>query len=224
MEEEFKLIPLPTIRRLPQYLRFLRQLRGRKRDVVSCTHIAEEFGIQSIQVRKDLALAGAAGKPKVGYEVGTLIDQIESFLGWDNVQDAFVVGAGNLGSALLGYSGFKELGCNVLAAFDIDPQKIGTRIQDKEVFDLEKLGNLADRLHVKIAILTVPASAAQETAQKIVAAGIRAVWNYTPVQLDLPKTIIVEDVRLAASWAVLSSRLSAGLKLERKDAAEAGND
>jgi redox-sensing transcriptional repressor len=213
MNQEFaKAAPLPSVRRLPAYLRFLQLLRARGRDVVSCTHIGEELGLLSTQVRKDLAVTGIVGKPKVGYNIPELINAIEDFLGWNNTSDAFLVGAGSLGSALLGYGGFKEYGLNIVAGFDINPAKVGTTIHDREIFPLEKFHELAMRMHVLIGILAVPASAAQDAANLMVLSGIRAIWNYTPVQLEVPDTVVVEDVKLAASLAVLSSRLAERLR------------
>ena len=124
-EEEIRVAPLPSVRRLPAYLRLLYTLQAQGRDVVSCTHIADDLGLVSVQVRKDLAITGIVGKPKVGYQIPELIGAIENFLGWNNTKDAFLIGAGSLGSALLGYEGFKEFNLNVLAGFDINPAKIG---------------------------------------------------------------------------------------------------
>ena len=211
-EDELKTAPLPSVRRLPTYLRFLYELQARGRDVVSCTHIAEDLGVVSVQVRKDLAITGIVGKPRIGYHIPELIAAIENFLGWNNTKDAFLVGAGSLGAALLGYDGFKEFNLNVLAGFDVDPAKIGKSIRGKEVFAMDKLPNLVHRMHVLIGILAVPAAAAQEAADALVAAGIRAIWNYTPVRLRVPETVVVEDVKLAASLAVLSSRLAESLR------------
>jgi redox-sensing transcriptional repressor len=212
--DNIKGIPIPSIRRLPSYLRFLYTLKARQREVVSCTHISEELGLTSIQIRKDLAFTGIVGKPKVGYIVSELIDAIERFLGWKNTNDAFVIGAGCLGSALLGYDGFTQHSLNLVAAFDINPSKIGTKIHGKEVFPLDKLFDLATRMHVLIGVLTVPAAAAQDAVNLLVLSGIRAIWNYTPVKLDVPPNVIVEDVRLTASLAVLSSRLTEILRVE----------
>jgi redox-sensing transcriptional repressor len=209
-----KIAPLPSVRRLPSYLRFLQTLKARGREVVSCTHIGEELGLVSTQVRKDLAVTGIVGKPKVGYSVPELILAIQAFLGWQNVSDAFLVGAGSLGSALMGYEGFKEYGLNLVAAFDVDEKKVGVEIHGKQVFPLEKLHDLVARMHVLIGVLAVPAGAAQDAAQYMVLSGIRAIWNYTPVQLEVPDSVIVEDVKLSASLAVLSSRLAEMLRTE----------
>jgi len=199
--------PEPSVRRLPLYLRLLKQLQAKGRDVVSCTHISDDLGFTSIQVRKDLAMTGIVGRPKIGYEIPSLIQAIEDFLGWNNVKDAFLVGAGSLGHALLGYPGFDEYGLNIVAAFDNDPAKIGRTVHGKEILPIERLENLARRMHVLIGILTVPGEAAQPAADLMVRSGIRAIWNYAPAKLDVPEFVVVEDVRLAASLAVLTKRL-----------------
>jgi redox-sensing transcriptional repressor len=211
-ENEIKVAPLPSVRRLPAYLRLLYELQARGRDVVSCTHIADDLGLVSVQVRKDLAITNIVGKPKVGYQIPELIAAIEQFLGWNNTKDAFLVGAGSLGGALLGYEGFKEFNLDVLAGFDVDPAKIGGQIHGKDIFSMEKLPNLVKRMHVLIGILTVPAAAAQNAADLMVRSGMRAIWNYTSVPLHVPDSVIVEDVKLAASLAVLSSRLADSLR------------
>jgi redox-sensing transcriptional repressor len=212
--DDIKSAPLPSVRRLPSYLRMLYGLQAQGGEQVSCTQIADALGLVSVQVRKDLALTGIVGKPKVGYQVQELIAAVEEFLGWNNTQDAFVVGAGHLGSALLGYEGFSEYNLNILAGFDVDPDKIGKSIHGKQIFPLEKLSNLVRRMHVLIGILTVPAANAQEAADIMVSAGIRAIWNYTNVKLRVPENVVVEDTKLSASLAALSSRLAESLRKE----------
>jgi redox-sensing transcriptional repressor len=213
-EESGRIAPLPSVRRLPAYLRLLQTLRAGGRDVVSCTHIGRDLGLVSTQVRKDLAVTGIVGKPKVGYNVPALITAIEEFLGWTNARDAFLVGVGSLGRALMGYQGFQEYGLRIVAGFDVDPEKVGFEVHGKNVFPFEQLGARAAALRVMVGVLTVPAAAAQDAANVMVRAGIRAIWNYTPVTLELPPTVVVEDVKLSASLAVLSSRLAESLRRE----------
>jgi len=204
-----KQIPIPSLRRLPQYLRLLRAWQADGRMAVSCTHLAQALDLDLTQVRKDLALCGVPGRPKTGYVLSDLADGIDRFLGWDNTTEAFLIGAGNLGAALLGYQGFARQGLSIIAAFDADPDKAGTRIAGKQVFPLSKLGNLAKRRHVQLGVLAVPAPAAAEAAAAMVEAGLRAIWNFTPVRLEVPSSVIVEDVDLAQSLAVLSHKLAA---------------
>ncbi|MDI9585266.1 MAG: redox-sensing transcriptional repressor Rex [Acidobacteriota bacterium] len=205
-------IPVPALRRLPSYLRLLRTLQGLGREVVSCTHIAEELGLQPTQVRKDLQATGIAGRPKVGYPVQALIDAIEDTLGWRNATEAFLVGAGNLGSALLGYRGFAESGLEIVAAFDVDPAKVGTEIHGKAVLHLDKFADLVRRMHVHIGIITTPGEQAQEVADLMVRSGIKAIWNFAPADITVPDPVILENVSLSASLAVLSNRLETVLR------------
>jgi redox-sensing transcriptional repressor len=123
-----------------------------------------------------------------------------------------------LGRALLGYQGFQEYGLRLIAGFDIEPAKIGREVHGKKVYALEQLADLASEMNVRIGVLTVPAAAAQYCAKLMVQANIRAIWNYTPVTLEVPPTVIVEDVKLSASLAVLSSRLAELLRRERPNA------
>lgn len=204
-----KSFPIPSIQRLPVYLRFLKEQRERGEQVVSCTRIAEEFGQGSVQVRKDLAITRIPGRPKVGYQVIELIEGIEEFLGWNTKMEAFLVGAGSLGSAILGYDGFVEHGLSIVAAFDVSPQKIGKIIHGCPVYPLKSMVEMgkARPQPIEIGILTVPASVAQDVAGQLVELGTRSIWNYTPARLDLPEDVICEDVKLSASFAVLTSRL-----------------
>ncbi len=199
--------PVPSIQRLPIYLRYLKEIREKGTALISCTRIADEFGQLSVQVRKDLAITGIVGRPKIGYQVNDLIKAIEHFLGWDRQTSAFLIGLGNLGTAILRYEGFVEHGLNIVAAFDIDPEKQGYSFHNCVVYPLHKLPAMGKRHHIDIGILTVPSSAAQEAADMLVKIGIKAIWNYTPRKLDLPKDIICEEVKLSASFAVLSNRL-----------------
>ncbi|MBN2584206.1 MAG: redox-sensing transcriptional repressor Rex [Planctomycetes bacterium] len=214
MDDNVRAFPEPTLRRLPAYHRFLKTLAARGRPVVSCTHIARELSLDPTQVRKDIQITGIVGKPKVGYFVNELIDAIETFLGWKNSSDAFLVGVGHLGTALLGYNGFKEYGLNIVAAFDNSPAKVGTEVHGRQVLPVEDLTELSQRMHVLIGILTVPADSAQSLADLMVFGGVRAIWNFTPVKLHLPPSIIVENVQLSASLAVLSNKLAESLKAD----------
>ena len=215
MNEKVQPAPsLPTVRRLPMYLRLLKNLQDDGQQHVSSTLIAERFGLDPVQVRKDLAGMGIVGQPRLGFAVAELTQAIMHFLGWNNTNEAFLVGAGNLGSALAGYGGFADYGLNIIAAFDTDERKIGATVHEVKVFPLTKLPDLARRLHVHIGILTIPAAAAQNTAELLVQAGFKALWNFTPVNLAVPHGVIVERVDLAASLAVLSRSLKEHLAAE----------
>ena len=201
-------VPLPTLRRLPRYYQYLARLRSAGQEQVSAAHMAEVLGVHHTQVRKDLAVTGCQGRPKTGHRVGELMSAIEGFLHWGSPSDAFLVGVGSLGTALLNYSGFEQAGARIVAAFDQDTRKAGTRIGETPVLPMDKFTSLAERMHIIVGILTVPAEAAQATADLMVGSGIRAIWNFAPVALDLPKDIIVENLELFPSLALLLRRLA----------------
>lgn len=219
MSNPFKVNNLPAVRRLPIYWHFLQGLHEKGWDYVSTTVIADSLKLDAIQVRKDLALTGIVGKPRVGYTIPTLITAIETFLGWDNAHDAFLVGVGHLGTALLGYQGFARFGLNIVAAFDNDPEKCNQEIHGRTVLPFEKMADLAERMHVKIGIITVPAEAAQETADELVRIGITGIWNFTPTVLMVPGGVVVQNEDLAPGLAVLSHKLT---QLHQQQTGETG--
>ena len=208
-------VPEPTLRRLPSYYHYLLRLRENGQEMTSAARIGAALGVHHTQVRKDLAVTGSQGRPKVGHRVDDLITSIEEFLNWNNVSDAFLVGVGHMGTALLGYPGFERAGVKIVAAFDASPRRAGRKVQGVPVLPVEKFPDLARRMHVVIGILTVPAEDAQGVAEMMVASGIQAIWNFAPIVLELPETVIVEDVALYSSLGVLSRRLA----VRRKSAA-----
>ena len=205
-----------TIGRLPAYHRYLKEKLAAGETSVSSTAVAEELHLNAVQVRKDLAvISSVAGKPKRGFGIADLIEDIDRILGYDNVTDAVIVGAGGLGSALIGYSGFKAYGLNIVAAFDSDPTRIDTQIGGVKVFDAADIVKLVRRLNVLIGIIAVPKGAAQEVADKLVEGGVRAIWNFAPVHLNLPANVAIKNEDMAASLAILSKRLAEILSSEK---------
>ncbi|MDG5813936.1 redox-sensing transcriptional repressor Rex [Chitinispirillales bacterium ANBcel5] len=205
--EQCKRAALPTIRRLPSYLSILYAMKKEGLETVSGTVIAEKMLCEPIQVRKDLAVTGIAGRPRIGFGVGETIEAIENFLGWNNTTDAFLIGAGSLGTALLGYAGFLRHNLNIIAAFDVAKDKVGAVIHGKKVLDIEKLEDLASRMHVHMAILTVPASSAQAIAERLIACGIYGLWNFTSEKILVPDNVVVQNEDLSSGLAVLCTRL-----------------
>jgi len=201
-------IPQASLRRLPQYHHYLVDLEDKGITQISCSVIGRDLNCIPVQVRKDLQYTGIIGKPKTGYSVRELIEAIETFLGWNNVNEAFLVGAGNLGTALLGHERFSKFGLRIVAAFDSDPGKVGQRIHDKAVLPLEKLGDLAQRMSIHLGIITTPAEVAQAVADEMVKAGILAIWNFAPVRLKVPEHIFVHNEDLYSSLASLSWKLA----------------
>lgn len=197
-----------TLKRLPYYLNYLKELKREGVIRVASPHIAAVFEASDIQVRKDLAAVSSnPGKPKAGFIVSELIDDIEKFLGCRNTNDAILVGAGSLGTALLAYNGFQSYGLNIVAAFDCDEAKVGKEINGKRVFSLDKLGDLCKRLNIHIGIITVPAEIAQEVCDLLIESGIKAIWNFAPARLKVPEGILVQNENMAESLAILSQHL-----------------
>jgi redox-sensing transcriptional repressor len=201
-------IPQPSLNRLPQYHHYLCELKTQGINTVSCSVIGLDLNLVPVQVRKDLQYTGIVGKPKTGYTVAELIAAIETFLGWNNVHEAFLAGAGNLGTALLGHERFANFGLRITAAFDTDPEKIGQWVHGKMVLPLDKLADLAKRMSIHLGIITAPADHAQSIAEVMVSGGIQAVWNFAPVRLKLPPHIIVHNEDLYSSLASLSWKLA----------------
>lgn len=192
-------IPDKVIKRLTLYHFILDDLREDE-IFISSTKIAKLLNIDDSQVRKDLKILNNSGKCHVGYNVKELKKSIEEQLGFKKTKDAFVIGAGNLGSALAKYATFKDYGLNIIAMFDNDINKIGKTINGKEVFYISKVGNLSKRLNVDIAILTVPREYAKGVANFLAGAGIKYIWNFTPCILDVPKDIKVWNENLIGNF------------------------
>ena len=212
-------VPEPTLRRLPLYYRLLKQLRDGGRTGVSCTMLGTELKLDPTQIRKDIEMTGTVGRPKVGYDLNELLCAIERFLGWDTTTEAFLVGAGSLGEALMGYPGFAECGLNIVAAFDVDPNKCHRVIHGKHVRHISKLPNLMRRMRVRFGIITVPASEAQHAADLLVEGGVLAIWNFAPAKIQAPERIIVTNEDLYCSLAVLSQKMTRKLAESRSKGA-----
>ncbi|MEN8116885.1 MAG: redox-sensing transcriptional repressor Rex [Bacteroidota bacterium] len=198
----------PTLRRLPGYLFFLEKVREEGVINISAPTIGNALKCDSTQVVKDLSVTGIKGKPRVGYNTYELIHALEEFLGFNHVNEAFLVGAGNLGAALMAYQEHQNLGIKIIAAFDVNPEKIGQHIGGIHVLEYNKLFHLSNRLNVKIGILTTPNNVAQEVAEDLVNCGIKAIWNFTLTNLDLPDEIIVQDTSMSSYAAVLLRQLN----------------
>ena len=198
-----------TIGRMPLYLHFLQEESSKGAKYISSAVIAQNIPVSAVLVRKDLAIVSSQpGRPRLGFEVVRLIADIEKFLGYDNLSDAIIVGVGGLGKAFLGYEGFKSNGLNIVAAFDVDPSVIEERIAGKEVYALSELPQFVTKGKINIGLVTVPKDAAQGVVDLMVRSGIRAIWNFAPIPLKVPKGIIVKNEDLSASLALLAGELS----------------
>lgn len=193
---------------MPLYLHFLQEEYSKGAQYISSTVIAQNISVSSVLVRKDLEMvASETGRPRLGFAIGRLILDIEKFLGYDKISDAIIVGAGDLGRAFLGYEGFKNNGLNIVAAFDVNEKLIGSKIAGKEILPLSKLDAFVKAHRIKIGIITVPKTAAQEVLNAMVDAGVKAVWNFAPAPLRVPKDIVLKTEDLAASLAMLAGKL-----------------
>jgi redox-sensing transcriptional repressor len=210
-------IPEVSFRRLPRYYHLLQEMVAEGAVFVSCSGIGKALNLDPTQVRKDIEVTGIVGKPKVGYPTGLLVRRIEEFLGWNNTKQAVLVGAGSLGSALLGYDRFRKFGVNIVAAFDKDPEKVGQMIHGKEVFALDTLPERIRQMHVYLGVIATPAPAAQVVADLMVEGGIRAIWNFAPVHLRVPASVILQSEDLYNSLASLSFKLEKRMADERRD-------
>lgn len=193
-----------ALKRLPVYMSYLKSLDPSEGEYISSATVAEALDMNDVQVRKDLAaVCKSAGIPKKGFVVRDLIGGISDFLGYGSGNDAIIIGAGNLGMALMSYRGFDNYGINIVAAFDSCPEVI----DNKKVFDVSSVGEMCKKLNVKIGIITVPDSAAQKVCDLLVESGILAIWNFAPTHIKAPEEILVQNENMASSLALLSNHL-----------------
>lgn len=196
--------PNPAVRRLSLYLRQLEALHERSVRTVSSRKLAETLALTDAQVRKDLAYFGQFGRPGVGYEVDPLIHRLRHILGTDIVSNTLLVGTGNLGRALAAYDGFVPKGFTLVACFDGDEKKIGKKVGPMSVQPMSELAETITKLDIRLAILAVPAEAAQPVADALAKTTIRGILNFAPVRLKVPDTIGVRALDVAAELEQLS--------------------
>lgn len=201
-------VPEPTLRRLPWYLSNAKLMRDRGEKYVSSTQISKQINIDSSQVAKDLSYVKIAGRTRVGYEIDTLINVLEDFLGFTNMHKAYLFGVGSLGGALLGDTGLKHFGLEIVGAFDINPALVGKEINGIPIYHSDEFEEKMKTGDVNIGVLTVPISIAQDITDKMVAGGIKAVWNFTPFRIRVPENIVVQNTSLYAHLAVMFNRLN----------------
>ena len=187
-------IPDIVVGRLPRYLQALKRMSEEGKASTSSQELGERLGISAAQIRKDLSQFGEFGKQGTGYSIPFLVDQLEAILKIRQVWDIVLVGAGDLGHAIAHYQGFSNRGFRIAMVFDNDPAKIGTKIGGHVVQDLKNLEELVHKAGLKVAMLTVPASAAQAVSETLVKAGIRAILSYAPTPLNLPSNIHIEYI------------------------------
>ena len=189
-----------VINRLTLYHCILTDYIAANQEFISSKQMAQLLQIDDSQVRKDISMLNNSGKGRVGYIVKELKSSIEKTLGFKKTKNAFIIGAGNLGTALANYDNFGDYGLNIVALFDNDTRKIGKTINNKLIFDIAKLENLSLKTGVDIAILTVPRAYAQSIADKLVKSNIKYIWNFTPSVLSVPEDVQVWNENLMGNF------------------------
>jgi redox-sensing transcriptional repressor len=201
---EFPDLPEATVARLPEYLRALHQLAQAGQETISSESLATAAGVNSAKVRKDLSHLGSYGTRGVGYEVARLIRQIEQVLGLTQRRNVALIGIGNLGLALAGYAGFTNRGFAVSALIDADPNRVGEQLRGIAITHIDDLATTVAERAIAIGVITTPAAAAQEVADRLVAAGVRSILNFAPCVLNVPDGVDVRNVDLAIELQILS--------------------
>jgi redox-sensing transcriptional repressor len=189
-----KLIPDIVVGRLPLYLRALQRMAQEGRQVTSSQELGERLGISAAQIRKDLSQFGEFGKQGTGYQIDFLTEQLRQILKIDRVWDMAVIGAGDIGSAVARYQGLADRGFRVSMILDNDPDKIGSQVGNFTVLDANQMVKIISKAAIKVAMITVPAGRAQEVADQLVEAGIRAILNYAPLSLNVPLDVKVQHI------------------------------
>lgn len=197
----------PTLKRLPIYLHYLQKVVEKGVLSISAPYIANDLKLDPTQVVKDLSVTGIKGKPRVGYNTFELVKAIEEYLDFNKKNEAFLFGAGNLGSALLAYPALESFGIKIIAAFDVSEQKIGSSIGNVSILHIDKFEELVEKLNIKIGILTTPAQVSQKTAERMAKGGITGIWNFAPVSLNLPKHVVVQNTSMYSNVAVLLRKM-----------------
>lgn len=204
-----ELLPEPTLRRLPWYLAYVSMLHSQNVEYVSSTQISKELNVDSSQIAKDLSFLNIKGKTRIGYEVAKLERELQDFLGFKRHHNAVMMGVGSLGAALIQDSGLSRYGLNIVAGFDVNPLIVGTSICGVPIYDVDELNTRRKEYNAEIGIVAVPVDKAQEVAEKMIAAGIKAIWNFTPVRIRATEDVVIQDTSIYSHLAVMYNRLDA---------------
>lgn len=197
-------VSMAVIRRLPKYYRYIGELVDRDVKRISSYELSKLTGFTASQIRQDFNNFGGFGQQGYGYNVEELHKQLSSILGLDNSYNMIIVGAGNLGQAIANYRSFHDRGFNIVGIFDKNPRLMGFKIMDIPIMDIDDMERFSEDNGVDIAVITTPKESAQEVADKVISAGVRALWNFAPVDIKVPKGVVVENVHLSESLLSLS--------------------
>ena len=202
------ILPEPSLRRLPWYLAHVKLLMNSGVEFVSSTQIVSATNVDSSQVAKDLSLLDISGKTRVGYEVKSLVEVLEDFLGFTKCHKACIFGVGSLGGALMTDSGLEQYGLKLVAGFDVREEIIGKEINGIPIYHTNDFKKVQEREKMVIGIITVPVDKAQESADEMVNGGIGALWNFTPYKIKVDENVVVQETSLYAHLAVMFNRLN----------------
>lgn len=203
-----KKVSMAVIKRLPRYYRYLSDLLKMGITKISSKELSQRMGITASQIRQDLNCFGGFGQQGYGYNVGSLYNEIGNILGVNDKFNVVIVGAGNMGQALANYSNFKKRGFNVIGIFDVDPELIGGEIQGIEIQDFNTFEEFVKNKTIHIAMLCIPYEKTPSVADKIASLGVKGLWNFSPMDLELTHDVIIENVHLSDSLMVLGYRLN----------------
>lgn len=210
-----KNISMAVIRRLPKYYRYLGELLDNDVQRISSKELSEIIGFTASQIRQDLNNFGGFGQQGYGYNVEALHKEIGKILGLDRPYNAVLIGVGNLGQAITNYSGFRNSGFEIKALFDANPRMIGLKIRELEILDSDVIEDYIKEHEIDIAIVCIPKNGAHELINRIVGAGIKGIWNFAPIDPEVPKGIIVENVNLTESLFTLSYLMKENNELKK---------
>jgi redox-sensing transcriptional repressor len=201
-------VPNPAVKRLSLYLRQLETFKRKDRRTVSSKQLGESLNLTDAQVRKDLAYFGQFGHPGIGYRVDELIAEVKKILGTDKVWNVLLVGAGNLGRALMAYKGFNAKGFRLASVFDASPQLVGRKMGPFTVQPMTELADTIQKNQIRLAMIAVPGDSAQEVVDHLVAAGIKGILNFAPTSVNVPPHIALNAVDLSVQLEQLSFQVN----------------
>jgi redox-sensing transcriptional repressor len=215
--EKKKNISMAVIKRLPKYHRYLAELMRNDVDRISSKDLSEKIGFTASQIRQDLNNFGDFGQQGYGYNVKELYTQISTILGLAKEYRTIIIGAGNIGQAIANYTRFEKLGFTLNGIFDANPKLVGIRIRDVEIQDIDNLEGFLKKEHIDIGIICVPKVNAQKVCDVLVKNGVRGVWNFAPVDLNVPEEVTIENVHLSESLLTLTYLLNEKDEAKQED-------
>jgi len=196
------------IRRMPKYYRYLKEMEETGIKRISSRELSKKMGLTASQIRQDFNCFGGFGQQGYGYNVAELCEEIQKILGLDKEYNMIVIGAGNLGQALANYSGFEQEGFKIRALFDINPRLVGISIRDIPILDIDQIEVFLSKYDVHIAAVCTPKKTAQEIVDYLVECGVKGIWNFAPIDVDVPDDVVVENVHLSDALYTISLKMN----------------